>query len=160
MKLIRGFILSTKIGDSQFEGSIFAQKNIIKRSLIWSGVYERNIRRFIKEKEARLWLAEMPNDSVRREWLQFPIVFDGGLELDMDHGRFINHSSGPNIVYPLIEDNRCFALRYIMKGEESFENYNNYEPKVSPTSVLVLSWLTNIYAECDIDKSNRDENRI
>ena len=152
-----GFNIKYKVATSRFGRGIFAEENISKGTLVWSGVYGRNVRRFINEKEVRLWLAEMPNDNVRKEWLQFPIVYDGGFELDMDDGRFLNHSPDPNIGYPSMEDNRCFALRDIKKGEELFEDYNSYEPKLSPASELVFSWLVNIYAEYGIDEAYREE---
>ena len=152
-----GFHIKYKVGVSKFGRGIFAQEDITEGTLVWSGVYGRNIRRFINEDEVRLWLSEMPNNKVRKEWLQFPIVFDGGFELDLDDGRFINHSYEPNIGYPSIEDNRGFALRDIKQGEELYENYNNYEPKLSPASILVLSWVVKIYAEYGIDESYREE---
>ena len=146
-----GFHIKYRVGVSRFGRGIFTKQNIEKGTLVWNGVYGRNTRRFISEKEVRQWLAEMSNDKDREEWLRFPVVFDGGFELDMDDARFINHNSEPNMGYLSMEDSRSFALRDIKKGEELFEDYNGYDYTISPPE-----WIAKLYLEYGIDESFLD----
>ena len=147
-----GFHIQYKVGASKFGRGIFAEEDILKGTEVWNGAYGRNVLRFINEKEVRDWLAQMPNDKARKEWLQYPVYFEGGFELDLDDGKFINHSPNPNLGYYAMEDNHNYALRDIKKGEELFEDYASYAP-------MDPEWISKLYAEYNIDESFKYERR-
>ena len=78
--------------------------------------------------------------NFRIEWIQFAIFFDGGLEIDLNDGKFLNHSPEPNLEYPTLGAYHTYAIRDIKKGEELFEDYSSYES-------LYPEWVINILLE-------------
>lgn len=51
-----------------------------------------------------------------------------GLLLNLDNGKYMNHSDTPNTGHHPDNDELCIALRPIKQGEELTCNYNEFDP--------------------------------
>lgn len=58
----------------------------------------------------------------------YPQLNPAGVFMDADHGKFMNHSLTPNLVYDLADPSRYYAAHDIAADEELTADYSLYDP--------------------------------
>jgi SET domain-containing protein len=116
-------LVPTYVAPSEIEGvGVFAAEPIPARTLIWR--LEPQLDRLIPVGQ----VPELPHvlqDFVER--YSYPYPHDPSmLIVEVDNGRFMNHSDGPNTIFS--DPDAGFTLRDIAAGEELTCNYAEFDP--------------------------------
>ena len=116
-------LVSTYVAPSDVEGvGVFAADAIKKGTLIWK--YDPSFDRLVPA----AWLTEA--SPIMQEFLikyAYPAHdAPGQLVIEIDNGRFMNHSERPNTDFRKIVEG--YALRNIAAGEELICNYAEFDP--------------------------------
>ena len=116
-------LVETFVGPSKIEGvGVFVMAPVLKGAKIWTldAVFDRKI------PEANLAeLSREMQNFVERYSYRNP-EFPGQLILETDNGRFMNHSTSPNVCFS--DQYSGFAARDIEAGGELTCDYNELEP--------------------------------
>ncbi len=116
-------LVRTYVAPSSIEGlGVFADEDIPANTLIWCLDPKFTVT-FSPEE-----LKELPD--YQREFVErysFPhLKMENHLVVELDNGRFMNHSENPNTDFTIFE--KGYALRDIRKGEEITCNYYEFDP--------------------------------
>jgi SET domain-containing protein len=111
-------LIKTRLGPSTIHGiGVFADEDIPKGKLVWS--FNPLIDRALTREE----IEGLP--ALAQEFIKiYGFYRDDKCVLCGDYGKFVNHSSTPNLEPP---EDESFALRDIKRGEELTEDYDNYD---------------------------------
>jgi SET domain-containing protein len=116
-------LVPTYVRPSRVEGvGVFAAEPIPAGTLIWR--LDDQLDRLIHRRD----VASQP-DSMRQfiERYAYPYPHDPDyLIVELDNGRFMNHSDEPNTVFS--DPDAGFMLRAIAADEELFCNYSEFDP--------------------------------
>ncbi len=129
-------LINTYVASSDIEGvGVFAAEPIQKGALIWR--LDERFDRLIDPDMLRHYPEHMQEFLTR---YAYPLHDrPDTLVLEVDNGRFMNHSDTPNTTFKDIV--RGYALREIAKGEEILCDYNEFDPShimlPSPAPVAV-----------------------
>jgi uncharacterized protein len=116
-------LITTYVAQSQIEGlGVFSGEYVPRGSLIWSLNPQFDI--FVHETEIGALLPHMQNFIARYSYphLEMP----GYRVVDVDNGRFMNHSLAPNTDFRIFD--KGYALADIAEGEEITCNYHEFDP--------------------------------
>ena len=116
-------LIPTYVAPSEIEGvGVFAAEPISAGTLIWQ--LEPRLDRLIPAAEVP-GLPGVLQDFVER--YSYPYPHDPSkLIVEVDNGRFMNHSDAPNTVFS--DPDAGFTLRDIEAGEELTCNYGEFDP--------------------------------
>merc|ERR1712150_247105 len=101
---------------------------------------------FDDENQVTNYLAFLKTDQERADFIMFSYTHNGKLHHPLGPGRFINHSSRPNLVY-IPDENGIFAKHDIKKGELLTENYGDYGTDGNSMKMEVANKLCPWYEE-------------
>ena len=116
--------------DSYGRTGVFSKQFIKKGTLVWDISKSRSI--IIPNNAVKPYINSLSQTSLLN-CLKYA-YFDNDwyyVDLTIDDGRYINHSTTNNIVSDSDNNNMIYATRDIMPNEELFNNYNMYgkQPK-------------------------------
>ncbi len=116
-------LIPTYVAPSAIEGvGVFASERIPAGALIWE--LAPGLDRLIRRDEVE-GLPEALQQFVER--YSYPYPHDPGqLILELDNGRFMNHSDSPNTIFS--DPDAGYSLRDIEAGEELTCNYAEFDP--------------------------------
>lgn len=124
-------LIKTTVKPSTIAGlGLFADEDIKQGEIIWR--YDPQTCMVFTQQQ----LSTLVNSAQYIESIKYYLTYGwyvsqlGGVVVCLDNGRFVNHSSAPNLgqITPSDESWRfSFALRDIEKGEELTENYASYD---------------------------------
>ena len=116
-------LIPTYIAPSKIEGvGVFAEEAIPAGTLIWR--LDPKLDRLIREDELPS-LSPLFQKFVER--YGYPYPHDPSvLIVELDNGRFMNHSDAPNTVFS--DPDAGFTIRDIEPGEEILCNYAEFDP--------------------------------
>ena len=138
---VAGFQVKYKIKQCKYGKGVFADENIKKGTLIWKYKRGINVRSLKGQRATRDYLAKLPNDESRKDWLIHMYFYRGHCNEILDDGKFWNHSSNPN-TGDGPDVNSSYAIKNIRKGEELLDDYGTYDWP---------SWLLKLLAEYEVD---------
>jgi SET domain-containing protein len=130
-------LISTYVAPSSIEGlGVFADEFVPKGSLIWSLNPKFDI--FVNEIEISALPPQIQGYLARYSYphLEMP----GYRVIDMDNGKFMNHSLTPNTDFRVFD--KGYALTDIARGKEITCNYHEFDPgfvgflSVIPASIM------------------------
>jgi len=116
-------LISTYVGQSSIEGlGVFSAEYVPCGSLIWSLNPKFDI--FVKEAEIGALPPHMRNfiSVYSYPHLDMP----GYRVVDVDNGRFMNHSLRPNTDFRVFD--KGYAITDIAEGDEITSNYHEFDP--------------------------------
>lgn len=130
-------LVSTYVAGSDVEGvGVFAAEPIAAGTLIWR--YEPDFDRLVPAS----WLedqSQMMQDFLRK--YAYPAHDRPDmLVIEIDNGRFMNHTNEPNTDFTKIVEG--YALRDIAAGEELLCNYSEFDPEFALLPSLVAQFST------------------
>lgn len=116
-------LVKTYVGPSAIEGvGVFAAEDIKKGQAIYrfDPLFDKLVPRSLMETGP-----ETLASFIKR--YGYPYNLDPTMfVIDLDHGRYMNHSDAPNTNFQGVTDG--YAIRDIKAGEEIVCNYNEFEP--------------------------------
>jgi hypothetical protein len=116
-------LISTYVGPSSIEGlGVFSAEYVPCGSLIWSLNPKFDI--FVYEAEIGALPPHMRTFIARYSYPHLDMP--GCRVVDVDNGKFMNHSLGPNTDFRIFD--KGFALADIAVGEEITCNYHEFDP--------------------------------
>jgi SET domain-containing protein len=116
-------LITTYVAQSQIEGlGVFSGEFVPRGSLLWSLNPKFDI--FVHETEIGALPPHMRTFIARYSYphLEMP----GYRVVDVDNGRFMNHSLAPNTDFRIFD--KGYALADIAEGEEITCNYHEFDP--------------------------------
>jgi SET domain-containing protein len=116
-------LITTYVAQSQIEGlGVFSGEFVPRGSLLWSLNSKFDI--FVHETEIGALPPHMRTFIARYSYphLEMP----GYRVVDVDNGRFMNHSLAPNTDFRIFD--KGYALADIAEGEEITCNYHEFDP--------------------------------
>lgn len=125
-------VTQTIVKPSKISGmGLFALEDISKGAIVWE--YDPETAFSIREKQLMI----LEESEHHTEFVRFIVTYGfyvkalDSILLDLDNGRFINHSIQPNLGLANVSSEEVWkysvALRDISKGEELTEDYRNFE---------------------------------
>lgn len=116
-------LIATYVAQSPIEGlGVFAGEYVPRGSLIWSLNPKFDI--FVHETEIGALPPHMQTFVARYSYPHLDMP--GYRVVDVDHGKFMNHSLAPNTDFRIFD--RGYALVDIAEGEEITCNYHEFDP--------------------------------
>jgi len=116
-------LISTYVAPSAIEGlGVFSDEFVPCGSLIWSLNPKFDI--FVDETELVTLPPHMQNYIARYSYPHLDMP--GYRVIDMDNGKFMNHSLTPNTDFRVFD--RGYALTDIARGDEITTNYHEFDP--------------------------------
>ena len=120
-----------RIGKSKYDGvGVFLMEDIPKGSLVWKYGAGANTVCLRNKKEVLEYLDSMKSDKQRKLILEYAYMWQGKVNIILDHTNFCNHAEDKDANIGVREDldvESTYALRDIKKGEEWFEDYGVFE---------------------------------
>lgn len=115
-------LVRTYVAASQIEGlGVYADEFIRAGTLIWQ--FNPKFVMTFREEDIE-HLPEHTKEFVQR--YGFPHITSGTIVLELDNGRFMNHTLKPNTNFTVFEHG--YAIRDIHPGEEITCNYYEFDP--------------------------------
>jgi len=116
-------LISTYVGQSSIEGlGVFSGEYVPCGRLIWSLNPKFDI--FVNETEIGALPPQVQGFLARYSYPH--LEMDGYRVIDMDNGKFMNHSLSPNTDFRIFD--RGYALADIAPGDEITCNYHEFDP--------------------------------
>lgn len=137
-------LVKTIVKSSAIAGvGLFADEDIKEGTQVWKYTNETCIL-LTKEQIQTLLKSYLKTE---KELIQYYLTYTyfqaklNGLVLCLDNGRFVNHSTQPNLKSPINDWQYSVACRNIKKGEELTEDYRTYDN---------ADWLTELCQEYNV----------
>ena len=122
-------VVKTRLGLSNIEGiGLFADQFIPKGQVVWTWHPEFDIR--MTAEKIELLALQARETFLRYSYLS---TRSGLYVLCFDNGRFVNHSTSPNLLdasSPNSEEGLDIAMRDIAKGEELTCDYRDFDVEI------------------------------
>ena len=125
-------VIETVVKPSKISGmGLFTSQDIPKGTVVWE--YDPNFAFLVNKKQLQI----LEKSTKQTDLVRFILIYGfyvkalDSIILDLDNGRFINHSFQPSLglaeVAPEEKWRYSVALRDIAKGEELTEDYRSFE---------------------------------
>ncbi len=127
----RMMLVRTYLANSDISGiGVFASSDIPKGTVVWR--FDEDFDRVIPKEKIADW-PEHFQEYVRHYAYPHP-ARPGCLIVEVDNGRFVNHSEAPNVDYSSVFHG--YAKRLIRAGEELTANYADFDMEYDPAIVF------------------------
>ena len=103
---------------------LFALEEIKAGTCIWTYKLNENVFEYDADQSAT-YLQSLPDLNAQQQFLNSSFGKGDILSLIIDDGQYVNHADAPNCKTDL-STGHCYAIKYIVKGEQIFEDYTSF----------------------------------
>jgi hypothetical protein len=103
---------------------LFTLEDIQAGTCIWTYKVNENVFEYDAAQSAA-YLQSLPDLKAQQQFLNSSFGKGAVLCLITDDGQYVNHADAPNCKTDL-STGHCYAIKYIKKGEQIFEDYTSF----------------------------------